>query len=393
MIVRTWKVAAVFVALLMALPAVGTSVEGDPFLPENPLAGSRLFASKNCIRCHSIQGVGGSAGPDLGETALGSFPVITSKLWNHFPRMIEAFAQERVEWPRLSGEESQQLFTFLYFLNYLDKAANADIGERLFLVKNCIRCHSVGGKGGDIGPELDTYQTEHAAPIITAALWNHGPEMMKVMRKKGIPRPEFQERDVIDILAFIRVKGFSDDTSRRLLPPPNPDQGRAIFEEKNCIHCHSVRGAGGTIGPDLAGKDLRGSLSHILSHMWNHGANMWPRMAKEKIEFPEFSPEEMSDLISYLYFLQFEDRPGSAERGRQVFREKRCEGCHMPSRTYEKPVGPNLAEAHLDSPFKIVAEMWNHAPAIEREMQRQGIRWPLLSEDEMRDLLAFVLSL
>ena len=45
------------------------------------------FTQKLCIRCHSIQGVGGTTGPDLGEIWLGSFMDIASKLWNHFPRM------------------------------------------------------------------------------------------------------------------------------------------------------------------------------------------------------------------------------------------------------------------------------------------------------------------
>ena len=388
---RRVLLAALSAALLWAAqPALGAEVG---ILPENPLAGRALFASKRCIRCHSIQGVGGRTGPDLGEVALGSFNAITSSLWNHFPRMIEAFAKERLQWPRLSAEEAQSLVTFLYFLNYLDKAASPALGERIFQEKNCIRCHSVGGKGGEIGPALDPYQTKYAAPFITAALWNNGPKMMQTMQKEKVPRPQFQERDVMDILAFIRARGLSKATKRNYLRPANPVNGQALFQSKNCVRCHAVQGQGGKIGPDLARSNLKGSLSSILAVMWNHGSNMWPRMSRERIPFPEFSPEEMSDLLAYLYFLQFQEPTGNAGVGARVFGDKRCKGCHVPEKSYERAIAPNLAQAGLDSPFKIIAEMWNHAPKIAAKMKENNIRWPIVDKEEMRNLIAYLMSL
>src|SRR3989304_5677639 len=136
-------------------PTSGLILKGNLFLPDNPLEGSALFTEKYCIRCHSIQGIGGKTGPDLGEIHLGSFSEITADLWNHFPRMNEAFREAKIAWPDLTTEETRKLITFLYYLNYFDKASNTELGEKLFHEKNCIRCHSVGGKGGDIGRKLD----------------------------------------------------------------------------------------------------------------------------------------------------------------------------------------------------------------------------------------------
>lgn len=384
------------ILLVLILPCIAWQTawsQEEGFLPEDPLAGRELFVEKLCVKCHSIQGVGGHTGPDLGEIWLGSFAGIASKLWNHFPRMSESFREKKLEWPTVNSDESKQLISFLYFLNYLDRVSNAEIGERLFHEKNCIRCHSVGGRGGDTGPELDSFQENYGAPFITAALWNNGPQMLQTMKEMRVPRPVFRERDVMDILAFIRAKGLHESTERRSLPLPNPVNGRELFEEKGCVRCHSIRGEGGKIAPDLATRGLKGSLSRILAQMWNHGSNMWPRMKKEGIEFPEFTPEEMSDLTAYLYFLEFNDFPGSKESGERIFEEKKCFGCHVPERPGEKTIGPNLAQAGLSDPFKILGEMWNHAPAIERRMKREGIRWPLLESDEMRDLIEYILSL
>jgi len=361
--------------------------------PARPLQGQESFIQKLCIQCHSIQGVGGKTGPDLGEIWLGSFMDITSKLWNHFPRMNEAFRKAKLPRPSLSADEAQQLITFLYFLNYFDKTASAEIGEKLFREKNCIRCHAVGGKGGDVGPALDAYQGRYAAPFITAALWNKGPKMMRTMLAKNVPRPSFEERDVVDILAFIRVKGLYEHTTRQYVPPGDPGRGQELFRDKKCMHCHSIAGQGGTLAPDLTKRSLKGRLSHILSHLWNHGSKMWPLMEKEGIKFPQFTPMEMSDLMTFLYFLEFQDPPGSVDRGKAIFAEKRCALCHLPAAAGAPTIGPNLARVGLDSRAKIVAEMWNHSPAIEARMGEGRIRWPLFNKKEMGDLIEYILSL
>jgi mono/diheme cytochrome c family protein len=391
MIKKTGFLLMVLAALALLLPAGMLAAGSEPYLPHNPLEGRALFTEKLCIRCHSIQGVGGTTGPDLGEIWLGSFMDIASKLWNHFPRMNEAFQNARLTRPTLTADEAEKLITFLYFLNYFDRTANPAIGEKLFREKNCIQCHSVGGKGGDVGPHLDPFQGKYSAPFITAALWDKGPKMMAKMQERHVTRPSFEERDVIDILAFIREKGLYDQTDRSYLPPGDPVAGDALFHRKGCIRCHSINGQGGTVGPDLAKRGLKGSLSYILSQMWNHGSRMWPEMAKRNIPFPTFTPREMSDLMTYLYFLQFNDPPGSADRGRKVFAQEQCAACHQPEAPNVRTIGPNLAKLGLDSPFEILAQMWNHAPAIEARMKQGKIRWPLLDKDQMRDLIAYIL--
>ena len=39
---------------------------------------------------------------------------------------------------------------------------------------------------------------------------------------------------------------------------------------------------------------------------------MWAAMQEEELAYPEFSAEEMSDLMTYLYFSSFVDEPGDA---------------------------------------------------------------------------------
>jgi hypothetical protein len=84
---------------------------------------------------------------------------------------------------------------------------------------------------------------------------------------------------------------------------------------------------------------------------------------------------------------------GDPARGQQVVRDKGCLRCHSVS----APAGPragNLADLKgLESPWTVVAQMWNHAFLMELERQGQGGAWAPLTAGEMADLVAYVQAL
>lgn len=388
---RRW---AVVVGVAVALGAVGSGFAGhealSPLLPGGSLTGSRVFVEKGCLRCHAIHGEGGTAGPDLGRTALiRPLLDVAGNMWNHSPRMERAFEKQRVARPQLKAEEMASLLAFLYSLGSLDPPGDAAVGARLFRQKGCQSCHRLGEKGGSVGPALDKY-SRYASPLyLSAALWNHGKAMAEKMRGRQVPRPTFEGNDIPDLLAYIRSAG--DSTARVYAPPGNPKRGEELFTEKRCVECHSLRGHGGNVGPDL-GIRLKGSLMRIAGAMWNHGPKMWAKMAERGIDVPSLSEGEMSDLISYLYFFQFVDAPGDARRGWAVYKEKRCGACHV-SAGAGKPMAPSLAEVaqKLQTPLDVVTEMWNHAGKEEKTLEG-NVAWPILKGGEMADLIAYILS-
>ena len=107
---------------------------------------------------------------------------------------------------------------------------------------------------------------------------------------------------------------------------------------------------------------------------------------------PSLAPEEMSDLISYLYFLQFIDPSGDAKRGRVVYQEKKCGSCHtLPGAG--GTLGPDLTKAEkLKTPVDVVTEMWNHVGSMERKMLEESVEWPVFKGGEMADLITYLLS-
>lgn len=375
----------------LAVVAAFASHEGlSVLLPADPLEGSRLFTGKGCIRCHAVHGVGGTRGPDLGRRILNR-PLleIAGVMWNHSPAMEQVFQEKRVPRPRFEPGEMASLLSFLYYLGSLDPPGDAATGARLFSQKGCEICHSLGGKGGSVGPRLDKYSRYTSPLFLTAALWDHGKRMAETMERLKVPRPTFQGTDIADLLAYIRSAGGG--TERVYVAPGKPKDGEALFTKKHCVECHSVRGHGGKVGPDL-GLTLKGSLMRIAGSMWNHGPQMWARMAERGIEVPVLSTQEMSDLISYLYFFQFIDPPGDARRGLVVYKEKRCGTCHALRGVGEK-VGPDLATVkNLDTSLEIITGMWNHAATMEEVMVGANVAWPVLQGGEMADLIAYLLQ-
>ncbi len=361
-------------------------------LPGNPQEGSRLFVAKGCVRCHAVLGDGGTAGPDLDRLTLKR-PLLelAGVMWNHSPKMDAIFLERGLARPAIEPEQMASLLAFLYSLGFLEKPGDAQAGDRLFAAKGCRTCHTLGGRGGTVGPRLDKYSRYTSPLYLATALWKHGPAMAKAMAEHKVPRPRFKDDDIPNLMAFIRASGSG--VERVYARPGSPARGEELFREKRCVTCHALRGQGGKVGPDLGEPGrLKGSLTQIVGAMWNHGPRMWEKMAERWIDVPSLATEDLSDLVSYLYFFQFIDPPGDPARGRLVFRAKQCGNCHA-LRGGGKDVGPPLAEGDAPStPLAIITAMWNHAGKMDRKMLEENLSWPALDGTELADLVAYILS-
>jgi mono/diheme cytochrome c family protein len=357
---------------------------------QDPVAGSRVFGEKGCVRCHAINGVGGKVGPDLGRLPQSrSFYDLAAAMWNHLPRMAERMRQLGIPRPRLDARETGDLVAFLYTLNYFDPPGNPGAGQRLFTEKKCVVCHQVGGTGGVIGPNLDALG-QYGSPIfVAAAMWNHGPGMAEAMRAKGVARPTFRDRELVDLIAYIRSASPKTGDEPLYVLPGRAETGRRLFTEQRCADCHGPAGRGGGIGPDLAGRRVQRSLTEFATSMWNKAPAMTEAMRARGIPVPQLSAEGMADIVAYLYAVGYFAVPGDIQRGARIARDKGCLQCH----TVRAPGGTaptDLARAAgLESSAAVVAALWNHSFA---GAGRPGA-WPELSPAEVADLEAYLRSL
>jgi cytochrome c551/c552 len=360
-------------------------------LPKNPLKGRFVFEQKGCLNCHSIKGEGGDIGPDLGQKKYyGSFLQLAGIMWNHAPEMLRRMRELDSPYPEFSRTEMVELIAYLYYLRYLGEPGDLYRGRILVKEKGCLVCHSIAGKGWESAPAFDKL-SKYISPLYMAqALWNHGPEMAKKIKKMGLKRPQFERGEIVDLSAYIREASKATEREQVFMSPGNPQRGRIVLEEKGCLDCHALNGVGKDLGPDFGELKWDYSVTEIAGLMWNHGSEMAELMEEQKIRWPKFSGREMADLIAYLYFLNFTDKPGDPHKGQQVFAEKGCVNCHGADAKGGK-YAPDLSKSKgLTSAIDMAQILWNHAPVMEERIAEKVMRWPQFTGTEMRDLYAYL---
>jgi cytochrome c2 len=182
-------------------------------------------------------------------------------------------------------------------------------------------------------------------------------------------------------------------------PTEDPVSGARLFQTKGCMRCHAINGVGGTEGPDLGQTTRRPSFYDLAAAMWNHlpqmATRLWssPSSATEK---PYMTPNEMSDLVAFLYKPgavgeKLLGEPGDSRRGERLVADKGCLDCHSLETPPRGKVGGSLSRlTGLDSPWTIIAKMWNHGFLMVATIEGSGKAWPRLTPRETADLVAFL---
>ena len=391
--IRTVRLAVAVAGMLLMTPLDAAWAQPVFSPSQDPLAGARVFGAKGCVKCHSINGVGGKVGPDLARSLRPrSFYDVATAMWNHLPRMADRMKQLGITRPQLTSQEAGDLVGFLYTLNYFDPPGNVAAGRQLFSEKKCIICHQVGGTGGAVGPNLDSLK-QFASPIyVASAMWNHGPAMAEVMKARGVERPTFTAQELRDLIAFLAPATGGAPEGPLYVLPGRPDIGRELFVEKKCVQCHSIGGVGGKVGPDLVGLGGRRSPVEFAATIWNKAPAMMAAMATRNITVPQLRPEDMADLVAYLYSVRYFASGGSVPKGWVVASNKGCLQCHAVSGERGKPASDLTRAKGLDSSAAVLAALWNHT-VVTPMVAGQRLGWPMLKADEMADLVTLLESI
>jgi len=138
------------------------------------LAGKVIFKEQNCLRCHSLKGVGGNVGPDLTLVARKRDAEWTLK---HFQDPESIAPGLRMPPVRLSDKYLDALAAYLLRLSSPSSKAfeNAQIlekGGKLFYDNNCYMCHTIDGVGGRMAPDLTHVASRRDEKWIIAHLKN-----------------------------------------------------------------------------------------------------------------------------------------------------------------------------------------------------------------------------
>jgi mono/diheme cytochrome c family protein len=243
--------------------------------------GKQLFAARHCAECHGISTSNSSGAPPVSKWESLSDPVILAQqMWNHGPKMREAFAQKKLKFVPLTAQELTDMLVYLQNLpetrnlvgSFQFPAANS--GEALVKSKGCTECHA---------DKWDKAFHNQTLTEIAVAMWNHQPSMRQ-------PPPTFTQDEMRQILGYIWSRQY-------FIGQGNAGHGKKVFTEKSCATCHNDPSSG---APKLAkGKDSYSDITMVAA-LWDHGPRMLESMAQKKLAWPRFTAEQMSDLIAYL---------------------------------------------------------------------------------------------
>lgn len=105
------------------------------FLPRmDPARGRKLFASKGCVVCHAINGVGGEDAPALDAESMERFmnPFdFAAKMWAGAEAMIYVQREELGEQIEFDGGELADLIAFVHDAEEQKKFSESDIPTKI----------------------------------------------------------------------------------------------------------------------------------------------------------------------------------------------------------------------------------------------------------------------
>ena len=269
----------------------------DP--PGDRSEGKTVFHEKGCDRCHAVGGVGGKAAPDLSTIAANGDPnAWATAMLNHAGSMVGPINSALGQWPSFSGNQMNNLIAYVGAAKSAGKSASETVGNAqkgwTVFQSRCMPCHSVGGQGGTLGPELGPDQDIQLTTAgFASVMWNHAPTMLKQAKDKGIPASQLEGKDMADLLAFLVSLRYFE-------PSGSPLVGQHVFAERGCAACHGTMGEGSQMGPGLRRRNEAYTTISFTASLWQHGPEMLERVQESGMTWPELKATDVGDLVSFL---------------------------------------------------------------------------------------------
>jgi mono/diheme cytochrome c family protein len=343
--------------------------------------GAEVLKRERCVECHTVAGRGGAAGVprDLGKRQAQAFTPahLASAMWNHAPQMWDALAAKGISTPRLREQDSEDLFAYLYSLQFFDRPGDVAQGAVVFEEKGCSSCHPLdssdkkrGARGPAKGPGAPTAMWSSVSDpvLLVQQMWNHASTMNNAQAAMHIRWVKVTSQDLLDVSAYLNsLPVIHAEPGRFSLPEPR--SGKPLFATR-CAICHQ-----GTLSLEMRMANM--TLTDVAADMWNHAPQM--------MNAPMLGPTEMRRIVAYVWERQYMGPPGNVAKGRAAFMDKSCAGCHEG----QAAVGISRGE-RVFTPLNMISVVWVHGPDMLKKVAAAGGMWPTLSAEEVADLVAYL---
>ncbi len=301
------------------------------FLLENIEKGKKLVKDKGCTGCHEIEKLpkGYDAPPLDGieskrvdELFWGNITDIRKTLadWLLIKVMHpEKFAKDKIiaRMPDygFNKQQAKALVTFLLslrkdtvppqYVKVLIASDNPEIkGKKVFEKYNCLGCHKLNKKGGDVSVDLTKEGKKSRPDWLFAFLktpYKIRPEPILKARMPDFKLSEKEINNVIEYLAFLSEIPYPYPFElKKEMQPEDIDDGEKLYHEIfACAGCHTVNGRGGQVGPDHT--DVANRLTKEWLEQWLKD----PQSIQADVRMPKFKFKdwEYDALTDYLLTL------------------------------------------------------------------------------------------
>jgi mono/diheme cytochrome c family protein len=294
---------------------------------DNPAApelarGQELFETVGCRGCHKLDGVGGNIGPELDRVGARRSP---DWLRQHFLEPAAVTPGSGMPPQKFAEPDIDAIVLFMLsqtgerlpgFYGSMKVIPSADEGRRLFQLKGCIGCHSVGGQGGKVGPPLDDVGLRRKPEW----MMQHFRDPQSVSPGSVMPRFGFTEaeaRALTDFLLHLRDQKVALSIPSLMAPS---DRGREVFRKYGCAGCHGPEGKGGVPNPNaktaqqipaltfVADSYTKAELKKLVQAGQRDIVAMDPHLPPPPLYMPAWGSTikdaEIDDLVAYLFSLK-----------------------------------------------------------------------------------------
>lgn len=293
---------AVILAGIVGLTIMGAmSPLVNPPSAEKPLVaeGEHLIHELQCSFCHSINGRGGTVGPDL---AMAPHAQDEEWLMGHFQNPQQQVPGSVMPQLNLLPSETDAIIAYIQDITSATQFSAA--APKLFQ-DQCMSCHTIAGRGGNKGPDLSAIGTVRDKNWLFQAIGAPG-----AVGLDGERMPSFQgdltEAQIEDLSRYLAAQNGQGAPAGGQVAQALAGGSAAVAYSKDapflfqryCGGCHMINGSGGTEGPDLSAVGTYRDAEFLTKVIRN------PSEVIKGAEMPRFDdklkPETIQDLANYL---------------------------------------------------------------------------------------------
>lgn len=191
-------------------------------LTDSAIRGKHLFDRKNCMGCHTIMGEGAYYAPELTKVIDRRGESFVKAVLKN-PEAMYPGQRKMINYG-FSDSEIEDLTEFLKWVGKIDLngfPAKPDLVSTASVSANsmqitasqpqifgqmCTACHSLGGKGGNVGPALDGVGSKFDSAYLTK--WLLDPISIKADSK--MPKLPLSENEITELVVYLsNLKGDS----------------------------------------------------------------------------------------------------------------------------------------------------------------------------------------